>query len=137
MNICVKPFFYLGLLTLSVNTWAQKPHPVEKQAKFDAEVVKAMPSIKTLAKPGKERKILVLSKVAGWYHSSIETGKTCFQEMGKSTGAFTADVNDDPAFYTAENLKKYDAILFNNTTYSQDYFNETQRQAILGFTVIP
>ena len=133
MMINIKQLLYLGLMTLSVNLWAQKPHSVENQAKFDAEVINVMPYVKPLAKPAKARKILVLSKAAGWYHSSIETGKISFQEMGKSTGAFSVDINDEPSFYTAENLKAYDAILFNNTTYSQDYFNENQRRAILGF----
>ncbi|MDD7983375.1 ThuA domain-containing protein [Lentisphaera marina] len=123
----------ISLLGMSASLLAQKPHKAEVQKSFDAKVVAAMPQVKALAKPAKARKILVLSKTAGWYHSSIETGKTCFAEMSKVSGAFSIDFNDDPSFYTSANLAKYDAILFNNTTYSQDYFNEEQRSAILGF----
>ena len=121
------------MFTMATSLMAQKPHAPEKQAEFDAQVVKAMPSVKALAKPAKTRKILVLSKVAGWYHSSIETGKTCFKEMAKVSGAFEAVFNDDSSYYTNANLAKYDAILFNNTSYSQDYFNAEQRKAILDF----
>jgi uncharacterized protein len=128
-----KIFSLFTVFAMATSVMAQKPHKADKQAEFDAEVIKVMPQIKAVAKPVKARKILVLSKVAGWYHSSIETGKTCFAEMGKVTGAFEAVLNDDPAYYTTANLAKYDAILFNNTTYSQDYFNAEQRQAILGF----
>jgi len=76
---------------------------------------------------------LVLSATKGWYHSSIETAKTCVKLMGEKTGAFTADFGDDANLYTAKNLSKYDAILFNNSTYIQDFFNTQQKQAVLNF----
>jgi type 1 glutamine amidotransferase len=123
----------LALFSLSFSLMAQKPHAPAKQKVFDQAVAASMPAIKAVVKAQKARKVLVLSKTKGWYHSSIETAKTCFGLMGKQTGAFTVDYNDDPSFYTLENLSKYDALLFNNTTYSQDLFNSQQRQAVLNF----
>ncbi len=125
--------FGTTVLCLSVSAWAQRPHTAEKQAEFDADVIAAMPLVSVMAKPMTARKILLLSKTAGWYHSSIETGKTCFQEMAKVSGAFSVDLNDDPSFYTAANLARYDALIFNNTDYPQDYFDDVQRKAILSF----
>ena len=128
-----KGIFTSALLCLALNSFAQRPHSAEKQAVFDKAVADAMVSIKPTAKAKKARKVLVLSKAKGWYHSSIETGKTCMRLMAKQSGAFTADFNDDPKFYTPENLAQYDALVFNNTTHSQELFNTEQREAILGF----
>jgi type 1 glutamine amidotransferase len=36
--------------------------------------------------------------------------------MGQKTGAFTVDVSEDISMFEQENLEKYDAIVFNNTT---------------------
>lgn len=126
-------FLMLGCLSSFWTSQAAKPHNAVKQKAFNEAVAKAMPSITALKKPKKSRKVLVLSKVAGWYHSSIETGKTCFKLMGEQTGAFEVDFIDEPSFFTSENLKTFDVLLFNNTTYCQDYFNEEQRQAILNY----
>jgi type 1 glutamine amidotransferase len=38
------------------------------------------------------------------------------EEMGKKTGAWTSDTSWDPAVFTADNLKQYDAIFLSNTT---------------------
>ena len=122
-----------ALLCSSFTALAQKPHAPEKQAKFDQEVAAVIPSLKATATPKKARKVLVLSKAMGWYHSSIETGKTCFRLMADETKAFSADFNDDPAFYTKENLAKYDALIFNNATHSQELFNKEQQEAILNY----
>ena len=65
---------------------AQKAPNAKKQKAFNEAVAAAMPSIKPLVAPQKVRKILVLSKAGGYYHSSIETGKTCFKLMGEGTG---------------------------------------------------
>ena len=128
-----KSFFTLALISMGVSSMAQKPHSAEVQKQWDAKVAQAVPSVKAVTKAKKARKILMLSAVKGWYHSSIETSKTCFQLMGEKSGAFTVDLSDDPAFYTEENLKKYDAILWNNTTYTQDFFDSKQKQAILDY----
>ncbi|NQZ58244.1 MAG: ThuA domain-containing protein, partial [Lentisphaeraceae bacterium] len=100
---------------------------------YDKKVAAAMPTIKTAVRAKKARRILVLSKTMGWYHSSIETAKTCFKHMGPQSGAFKVDFSDEASDYTSKNLKKYDAILFNNCTYVQEFFNAQQRQAVLGF----
>lgn len=68
------------------------------------------------AQPKEARKILVFSLCKGFYHSAIPVGQAAFALMGEKTGAFEAVISDDIAQFEPDNLKQYDAVLFNNTT---------------------
>ncbi len=61
------------------------------------------------------RRVLVFSKTAGFRHTSIEAGKVAFQKMAQEKG-FTVDLTEDAAQFNTENLKRYRAIVFLNTT---------------------
>jgi type 1 glutamine amidotransferase len=52
--------------------------------------------------------------------------------MGKKTGAFTVDLADTYDVFNAENLKKYDGILLNNTT-GMTFAKPEQQNAFLDF----
>jgi type 1 glutamine amidotransferase len=80
-----------------------------------ANMMAALPD-RAPAKPKRPRKILVLSKAAGFVHSCIPLAAKTMEEMGTKTGAWTATVTYDPAAITAENLKQYDLLFLNNTT---------------------
>jgi type 1 glutamine amidotransferase len=88
----------------------QTPNPA------DVEKMRAALPDKAPAKPKRPRKILVLSKAAGFVHSCIPLAAVTMEEMGKKTGAWTATVTYDPAAITADNLKQYDVLFLNNTT---------------------
>ena len=105
-----------------------KPLTAEEKEK----VASALPA-KATAKPKKERKLLVFYRCGGFIHTSIPAGNHTLVEMGKKTGAFSADLADDYSVFTTENLAKYDAILFNNTTRLK-FPDPKQREAILEFT---
>jgi len=70
------------------------------------------------AKPAKARKVLIFSRIpsAGFQHSSIPLAAKTIEELGKKTGAWTSDTSWDPAVFTTENLKQYDAIFLSSTT---------------------
>lgn len=68
------------------------------------------------AKPKKPRKVLVLSKAAGFVHSCIPLAGKTVEELGNKTGAWNTTISYDPAVITAANLKQYDALFLNNTT---------------------
>ncbi len=68
------------------------------------------------AKPKQPRKVLVLSKCAGYVHSCIPLAAKTIELMGSKTGAWTATVSYDAAAITAGNLKQYDLLFLNNTT---------------------
>ncbi|MFN8354203.1 MAG: ThuA domain-containing protein [Spirosomataceae bacterium] len=70
------------------------------------------------------RRVLVFSKTAAFRHQSIEAGKAAFQKMAKEKG-FAVDLTEDASQFTADNLKRYNAVVFLNTT--GDVLNETQQ----------
>ncbi|MBT6104744.1 MAG: hypothetical protein HOH62_12650, partial [Verrucomicrobia bacterium] len=80
-----------------------------------AKVLAALPA-KATAKPKKVRRILVFYRCETFVHGSIVAGNFAMQELGRKTGAFTADLADEYSVFNKANLKKYDVILFNNTT---------------------
>ena len=88
-----------------------KPVSAEKKAK----VLQSLP-VNSLAKPKKDRRILVFYRCEGFVHGSIAIGNYTIQELGKKTGAYTADLADEYSVFNKESLANYDAILFNNTT---------------------
>lgn len=98
-------------------TWeeqkAAKLKPVTAEEK--EKIAEAIPA-KATAKPKKNRKLLIFYRCEGFVHAAISTANHAIPEMGKKTGAFTADISDDYAVFTDENLAQYDAILFNSTT---------------------
>jgi type 1 glutamine amidotransferase len=70
------------------------------------------------AKPLKAHKVLIFSRIpsSGFQHSSIPLAAKTIEEMGKKYGAWTSDTSWDPAVFTADNLKQYDAIFLSSTT---------------------
>ncbi len=60
-------------------------------------------------------RVLVFSKTVGYRHSSIEPGKLAIQKLGTENG-FVVDTTEDASLFTEENLKRYSAIIFLNTT---------------------
>ena len=67
----------------------------------------------TSSKSGK--RVLVFSKTAGFRHSSIPNGKAAIQKLGKEND-FDVDTTEDASVFTEDNLKKYAAVVFLNTT---------------------
>ena len=114
-------------------TWEEKAaarlKPVDEASK---KKILAALSDKPLRKPGKDRKVLVFWRCGGFIHTSIPNGNFCLEQMGIKSGAFTADISDKYGVFTKENLKQYDAIIFNNTTHLV-LETEAQQDAIVDF----
>jgi len=103
------------------------------QDKELTKINEALPT-KPTVKPDKKHKLLVYSKPSGFRHGSIPTGIKGLRAMAEKTGAFEATFTLETTEFTVEGLKKYDAIVFNNTTHVQKAFTEqAQRDAILNF----
>ena len=66
------------------------------------------------------RKVLLVTTTMGYRHSSIETAEKVIGSLGRSSGAFEVDLAGAPATLAekmnATALKRYDAIIFANTT---------------------
>ena len=139
MRLIAVPFVLIALLTVPViaqdkaKEWeakkAERFKPVSEQHR-DA-IGKAIPG-KATVQPQKRRRILVFYRCEGFIHTSIPHGNLAVQEMGRKSGAFSADLADTYDVFTAENLQQYDCILLNNTTHMQ-FPTPAQRNAFLDF----
>jgi type 1 glutamine amidotransferase len=106
---------------------APKPANPEEVKK----VTEAMPAAAP-ARPAKAHKVLVFCRCEGFPHGSIPLANACFEAMGKATGAFETVLSDEMSAFDPENLKQFDAILFNNTT-RLAFKDAGQRKALLDF----
>lgn len=94
---------------------------------------------KASAKPLQPRKILVLCKPAGFYHSSIPLAAETVKAMGAKTGAYTATITFDTADVNTANLAQYDAIFLDSTTLAflddpkDAVVTEARKAALLAF----
>lgn len=75
----------------------------------------ALPSV-AFVSPEHPRRVLVLSKAAGYVHSCIPLAAKTIQDLGDKTGAWSTTITYDSAAITAGNLKQYDLVFLNNTT---------------------
>jgi type 1 glutamine amidotransferase len=66
------------------------------------------------AKPNNPRSVLVFSGADGFVHDSIPWGEAALRIMGEKTGAYSATLSDDPAFFDRERLFQFDAVVMNN-----------------------
>ena len=94
------------------------------------KIREAMPN-KLTAKPERQRTMLVFSLCNGYKHSSIPYWIKALDMMSEKTGAFKVVHSTDMSVFTAESLKQFDAICFNNTTKLVP--DEAQQKAILDF----
>ena len=60
-------------------------------------------------------RVLVFSRTAGFRHDSIPAGIAAIRELGAG-GGFVVDATEDPAAFTVDNLRRYRAVVFLNTT---------------------
>ncbi len=75
-------------------------------------------------------RVLVFSKTAGFRHDSIASGLAAIRELA-TDGGFAVDATEDAAAFTAENLTRYRAIVFLNS--SGEVFDGNQKAAFQGF----
>ncbi len=78
-------------------------------------IEKALPK-KPLVRPRASRRLLIFNLNVGYPgHPSAARSAYAFKLMGRRTGAFEAVSSSDPSVFEPENLKRFDAVLFNNT----------------------
>lgn len=62
-----------------------------------------------------EHAVLVFTKTEGWRHASIEPGVKAVKQLGEENN-FGVTWTEDPYSFKLENLSRYDAVIFLNTT---------------------
>ncbi len=77
-------------------------------------------------------KVLVYTKNGeGYVHDNIPKSVAAIEKLGAEYG-FEVMVSDDPALFTEENLKQYDALVFSNTN-NEAFDTEAQRRALESY----
>jgi len=66
------------------------------------------------AKPARPRKVLVYGRVPT-HPESVACCFTAMEVLGRKTGAFEATSSGDPALFLPESLRRFDAVVMNNT----------------------
>ena len=124
---------FVSLVALSPAVLSAKPGETFPPLTPDesAAIQAALPA-KPTATPKKPRKVLVFYRTEGCVHKSIPFGNEALKKLGEATGAYTAVVSDDMAMFDPENLKQFDAVIFQNTT-RLAFEKPAQRQALLDF----
>ena len=82
-------------------------------------------------------RVLVYSGSTGYRHESIPAAVASMKTLGEKAG-YVIDTSEDPEVFTAENLKKYKAlVLVSNSTDPKkpesEWFTGTKRDALQGF----
>jgi uncharacterized protein len=75
-----------------------------------------------------ERRVLVYTKNGkGYVHDNIAASVAAIKKLGTDNN-FAVDVSDDSAVFTDQNLKRYKALIFDNTN-NEIFDNEEQKAA--------
>jgi len=85
-----------------------------------------------IVKPAKVHRVLVFSRTDGFRHKSIPYCNKALELMGEKTGVFEVTFSEDMSVFTAENLKQFDAIVFNNSV-GLDFGDSGGDKALLDF----
>jgi type 1 glutamine amidotransferase len=97
------------------------------------KIEKALQTFPTV-KPKKVPQILVYSKASGFAHKSIPTGVKALRALALKTGAFNPKFSQSVEDFSAENLKNFDGLIFNNCTRVEKAFvSPKERSALLNF----
>ena len=78
------------------------------------------------------RDVLVFLKPAWYRHASLDSLAHWFQHFGWENG-FNADTTDHPEIFNADDLTRYDVVVFISTTDVGNALNEEQRRALMDW----
>lgn len=77
-------------------------------------------------------RVLVYTKNGeGYVHENIPYSVEAIERLGGEYG-FEVEASDDPAMFTEENLRQYDALIFSNTN-NETFDNDEQRRALQSY----
>ncbi len=87
---------------------------------------------KPIVKPPAQRRLLVYADCKGFRHSAIPYGNAALRVLGRQTGAFDVVISTDPTVFAPAQLRKFDAVCFNNTTGTL-FTDPKLRQSLLDY----
>lgn len=118
------------LLITSASSKAQSFDDFKITKEWLTEIAQLAPT-ETTIKNVTKKKILVFSKATGFDHWAIPHNAEMLKILAKNTGAFEMHIKYDLEAFEKQNLKKYDAVVFNNCNPSgpdRDLFADLLRQ---------
>ncbi len=124
----IKISIFLLLFCVTVN--AQQLEPIEITEEWLAKIVSLAPSEPTI-KNVEKKKILVFSKATGFYHWTIPHNIEMLKILANKSDAFEIRNGYDIENFEKENLKKYAAVILNNSNPSgpdRDLFADLLQQ---------
>ncbi len=119
----IQPVFTLFLiLAFSVSVICQSLPEIENSVEWKNKIEQLAPS-QTTIKTSKKRKVLIFSLYTGFKHWVIPHTSQIINTLANKSGAFEVMETTDIAMFTKKNLKKYDAVILNNTCSKGDNRN--------------
>src|SRR5215475_10708719 len=76
-------------------------------------------------------RILYLTHSAGYRHEVIPVSREILKQVGETSPRFEVTATEDVAVFTAQNLRRYGAVMFFTT--GELPMNDTQKQALIDF----
>jgi hypothetical protein len=110
---------------------ASVPAPCQIPAEDVVRIEQAAPARATVH-PKQLRKLLVFNLSAGFRHTAIPLAGKTLEILGRKTGAFEVVQSSDMSVFTPEQLRRFDAICFNNTT-ELTFDDPVHRKSLLDF----
>lgn len=88
------------------------------------------------ASAAERRRVLVYTRNhtpdgKGYVHDNVKSSVGLIRRLGEENG-FAVDQSDDPKVFTAENLKRYSAVIFSNSN-NEAFENDVQRDAFRNY----
>lgn len=83
------------------------------------------------AKSPKTGKLLYMTLSSGFHHEVVPFSTEIVKQIGEKSGAFDTTVTEDVGAFTAENLKRYDAVMFYTT--GELPMTESEKKAFMDF----
>lgn len=114
-----KLLFYILALSFSSVTLAQNMEPFEVTEEWILKIENLAPATPTV-KNVQKKKLLVFSKATGFYHWAIPQNNEMLKILAKKSNLFEIHIGYDVENFTRENLKKYDAVILNNSNPKSD-----------------
>ncbi|MDQ8184200.1 ThuA domain-containing protein [Pelagicoccus sp. SDUM812002] len=119
--------------TLSSRGHAKFEGPWPDLPANEAKRIESAANLKATAPPLRPRKLLVFSKGIEANHKSTPHGMRAFEALAKHSGAFEVVQTYDPEMLTAERLKAFDAVLFNNSNRLDYLRDESIQEGLSSF----
>ena len=76
-------------------------------------------------------RLLYMTLCKGYHHQSIPLSEQIMKELGEKSGAFQVTVTQDVGAFTAENLKRFAAVMFYTT--GELPFTDEEKNALVDF----